>query len=192
MTSVDVVAYRVTSYDVPLWVVPNRREGRWNVPGGGPAQYMCLDAEAPWAEMLRAEDLRTEAEAATFRSVLWQLRVSQGAIADYRSFASARAAGFPPEALVDDDHDRCQAEALRLAGLGARGVLSPSAALPGSVDLTLFGPRAPIAWTTVVSLASSIPAQRLAAGAPPPGLTTRVRYHGEPHPLLRAFLANGG
>jgi hypothetical protein len=192
MVSLDVVAYRVTSYDVPLWVVPNRREGRWNVAGGGPVQYTCLDAEAPWAEMLRSEDLRDEDGAATFRSVLWQVRVAQGAIADYGTFAAARAAGFPPDALVDDDHERCQAEALRLAGLGARGVLSPSAALPGSVNLTLFGPRAPIGWATAVRLASSVPAQPLAAGAPPPGLTARVRYRGEPHPLLEAFLAGSG
>lgn len=186
ITTFTGVVYRATTYDVPLWVSPNRRAGRWNRAGADSTQYFCLDPEAPFAEMLRDEDLRTEHDAATFRTVLWQLRVDEGAVVDYGTFDGAEAAGFDPAALVDDDHERCQIEAQRLKSLGVRGLLSPSAALPGSVTLTIFGPRAPIAWTTDVMLASGIPVQRLAEGAAPSGLVERVRFYGDIHAGLHA------
>lgn len=182
------MVYRATSYDVPLWVNPNRLHGRFNRAGEGCTQYACLDSEAPFAEKLRAENLRTEAEVRTYRVTLWQLRIDEGAIVDYSTFERATAAGFPAAALVDDDHERCQAEAKRLLELGFRGLLSPSAALPESVNLTLFGPRSPIAWNTTVRLASSIPTQRLSQGNAPEGLVERVRFYGQPHASLDAYL----
>jgi RES domain-containing protein len=179
----------VTSYDVPLRVSANRRPGRWNFAGSGTTQYACLDVEAPFAEMLRHEDLRSESEAATFRATLWQLQVNEGVVVDYGTFEKAERAGFPPEALVDDDHEFCQREAQRLDSLGAGGILSPSAALPGSTNLTLFGPRVPIAWEADVEISTAIPAQALATGAPPEGLVQRVRYFEDAHPELGVYLA---
>jgi RES domain-containing protein len=181
------VAYRATSYDVPLWVSPNRRAGRWNIAGHGCTQYFCLDAEAPYAEMLRAENLRTEAEARTFFSHLWQVRIDDGAIVDYSTFEKAEDAGFPAEALVEDDHERCQAEAEFLKSHGAGGLLSPSAALPGSISLTLFGPRVQGKWDSTVELASMLPTQRLLRGSPPPDLVHRTCYYGQDHSGLREF-----
>jgi RES domain len=188
---VDTIVYRATSYDVPVRVAENRRAGRWNFAHTGTAQYTCLDVEAPFAEMLRHEDLRSEAEASTYRTTLWQLRVNEGVVVDYSSFEKAEAAGFPPEALVDDDHEACQREAQRLFSLGAGGVLSPSAALPGSVNLTLFGQRVPIRWDAHVQISTAIPVQRLATGQPPQGLVSRVRYYGESHAELANYLAKG-
>ena len=182
------VAYRATSYDVPLWVNPNRRGGRWNIAGTHCAQYLCLDAEAPFAELLRHEDLRSAAAASHYLTSLWQLEIRDGAIVDYSTFELAEAAGFPPEALVEDDHKRCQAEAQRLIEHGARGILSPSAALPGSTSLTLFGPRVCVGWGTVTAMASAIPAQKLATGHPPDGLVERMRHFGQPDPLLARHL----
>jgi hypothetical protein len=184
------VAYRVTSYDVPLRVSANRRAGRWNFAGSGTTQYACLDVEAPFAEMLRHEELRGETGAAMFRATLWQLQVNEGVVVDYGTFEKAEQAGFPPEALVDDDHELCQREAQRLDSLGAGGILSPSAALPGSIGLTLFGPRVPIAWDADVEISAAIPAQALATGAPPEGLVDRVRHFGEAHRSLGAYLAD--
>lgn len=185
----EAVAYRVTSYDVPFWVTPNRRAGRWNIAGEGVVQYLALDVAAPWAEMLRSENLSDEREAASFRSTFWQVRVADQPIADYGTFEKAEAAGFPAEALVDEDHERCQNEARRLEGLSFRGILSPSAAIAGSQSLTLFGPRVAVPWQTTVRTASTLPAQKLATGHPPEGLTTRVRYRGMRHPDLEEYLA---
>lgn len=188
-TRVDLVAYRITSYDVPLWVNPNRRSGRWHLPGKTPTQYLCLDPEAPFAEVLRHEDLRTEEAASHYFSTVWQMRIISEAIVDYRSFARSDAAGFEAEALVSDDHERCQAEADSLMSRGARGVIAPCAALPGSVDLTLFGARVAVPWDAAVELASSVPAQKLTTGRPPSGLTARVRYFGQSYSQLDAYLA---
>jgi len=182
------VAYRATSYDVPLWVNSNRRDGRWSIAGQHPTQYMTLDAQAPFAEVLRHEDLHTEEEASHYSSTIWQLQIDDGLIVDYSSFELADAAGFDAQALIEDDHERCQAEAQWLATEGARGLLSPSAALPGSISLTLFGARVCVPWNTTTELASSIPAQRLTTGHPPSGLTAKVRYFGQPEPLLEAYL----
>src|SRR5262245_39442973 len=55
--SLEVRAYRATSYDVPLRVAANRRSGRWNLARSGTAQYLCLDSEGPFAEKLRHEEL---------------------------------------------------------------------------------------------------------------------------------------
>jgi len=185
---VTEVAYRATSYDVPLWVNPNRRNGRWNIAGGEPTQYMALDAEAPFAEILRHEDLQTEEAASHYSATIWQLRIDSDLIVDYQTFELADSAGFDAEALVHDDHERCQAEAQWLISQGARGVLSPSAALPGSINLALFGPRVAVPWGTTIELASSIPTQKLTTGHPPPGLTERVRYFGQPEPILQTYL----
>jgi RES domain-containing protein len=181
------IAYRATSYDVPLWVNPNRRAGRWNTAGRGVTQYASLDTLTPLAEILRHEDLRSDEDASHYRTTVWQLRVDEGCVVDYSTFEQAQAAGFPPEALVEDDHERCQAEASRLIDQGARGLLSPSAALPEGVNLTLFGPRVPIPWISRAMLASTMPAQQLTTGAPPRGLAERVRFFGMPHSGLAAY-----
>jgi RES domain-containing protein len=182
--SLQTRVYRATSYDVPLRVAANRRSGRWNVAGVGTAQYLCLDAEAPYAEKIRHEDLRTEAEVGTYTVALWELQVNEGFVVDYGTFEKAEEAGFPADALVDDNHERCQKEAQRLIGLGARGVLSPSAALPGKTNLTLFGQRVEVRWGARPGVSSAVPAQRLAAGHPPLDLVTRVRFFGDEHPSL--------
>lgn len=180
----------MSSYDVPLWVNPNRRDGRWNVAGTECTQYACLDPDAPQAEMLRGEDLRTAEAAAMFRTTLWELRFDEAAIVDFSTFALAEAAGFDPEALVEGDHERCREEAARLLAAGARGLLSPSAALPGSTSLTLFGPRTPVAWETTARLASMVPVRALGVVSPASALIERTRYFGDPHADLVAFRAN--
>ncbi|MBS1889633.1 MAG: RES family NAD+ phosphorylase [Actinobacteria bacterium] len=187
--SLEARAYRATSYDVPLRVASNRRPGRWNLPRSGVTQYLCLDSEGPFAEKLRHEDLKTEGEVATYTATLWELQVNEGFVVDYSTFQKAEDAGFPPEALVDDDHERCQLEAQRLLSLGAGGILSPSAALPGSVNLTLFGPRVEVRWDAKTGVASAVPSQRLAEGRPPAGLVGRVRYFGAAHQGLEEHLA---
>lgn len=181
-------AYRATSYDVPLRVAANRRSGRWNIAGAGTVQYLCLDAQAPFADKIRHEDLRTEPDVGTYTVTLWELEINEGIVVDYGTFEKAEDAGFPPDALVDDDHERCQREAQRLVGLGAQGVLSPSAALPGSINLTLFGERVEVRWGAKARLASAVPAQEIVKGHPPVGLVERVRFFGEAHASLEGHV----
>lgn len=183
------VAFRYSNYDTPFWVRPNSDEGRWHQVGDGPTQYLSVTVEGAWAELMRTEGLRSEAEVALVRMPMWVADLDLHRIADYRTFEKAGKADFPPDALIDEDYSRCQREGGRLRGAGYQGVLAPSAALPGSINLTLFGPRIASRWGMPPALASSIPATKIAVGSPPEGIVTRVRHRGEPDPLCEAYLA---
>ncbi len=93
--------------------------------------------------------------------------------------------------LVDDDLSRCQLLAEELEAHSYRGVMSPSAALPGSVNLTLFGERREHEVTHELGGFNQagnlrpdwyVTTAHLARGATSPGFVLRlVRYPGDPH-----------
>lgn len=190
----DSEAFRYANYDTPLWARPNTRDGRWHRAHGTAHQYLSLSVDGAWAELVRSENLRTAGEIALVRMPMWVLRVREGRLADYSTFEKAEQAGFPPDALVDEDYGRCQEEGDRLRDEGFRGVLAPSAALPGAVNLTLFGPRIAVGWETPPErlLASFVPAKQVAVGHPPDDIVRHARYTGEVHASLTAYLASRG
>ena len=175
------VAFRYSDYDTPFWARANTQDGRWHRPRTFPTQYFGLTPDVCWADLIRHENLRTDPEVAMIRMPLWVVKLSEQRIADYRTFEKAEGAGFPPDALIDDDWARCQAEGETLRKLGYRGVVAPSAALPGDLALTLFGGRRAVDWDDDPVVASAIPAKIVTIGAPPPGLIQRVRFVGEEH-----------
>jgi RES domain-containing protein len=183
------VAFRYSNYDTPFWVRPNTDPGRWHRVGDGPTQYLSVTVEGAWAELIRAEGLRSEAEVALLRMPMWAAHLDVQRIVDYGTFKKADESGFAPDALIDDDYSRCQEEGGRLRSAGYQGILAPSAALPGAVNLTLFGPRIASRWGTSPTLASSIPATKIAVGSPPEEIVERVRQRGEPDPILEVYLA---
>ncbi len=187
--AVDEIAYRWSDYDTPLWARPNSTAQRWNRTREAPTQYLSLSPEGAWSELIRTEDLTTVAEVRLVNMPLWALHVRETRVADYATFEKAEAAGFPPEALVDEDHERCRAEGARLRDHGFRGVLAPSAALAEVVNLTLFGARVAVEWDAGEDrrLASFVPVRQLAVGRPPDDLLPRVRHHGAPHSGLATF-----
>lgn len=181
LVELDEVAHRYSSYDTPFWARENSEPGRWHVPGEGPTQYLSLSTDGAWAELIRNERLTSEDEIAMVSVQMWAVEVNQAMIVDYSTFERAEAAGFDPGALVDEDYRRCQEEGARLRELDYGGILSPSAALPGATNLTLFGPRTASTWGRPPLLASSLPATVITKGAPPPGLLAKVRQIGAPH-----------
>lgn len=187
----DDVAFRWSDYDVPLWTRPNTSALRWSRARQEPTQYTSLSPEGSWAELIRGERLRTSEDLSLVSMPMWVLRVRETNLADYSTFAKAQAAGFPPRALVDEDYGRCELEADRLRENGFRGVLAPSAALPGAVNLTLFGRRLMVPWDYPEDrlMASFVRAKRLVVGRPPEELLSMVRHRGEPHGLLKDHLA---
>jgi RES domain-containing protein len=190
--TVDAIAYRYSSYDTPFWARENTEPGRWHIRGDGPTQYLAMSTDGSWAELIRNAELRTEDEVALVSVPMWAVRVHQAMVVDYSTFHRAEAAGFDPDALVDEDYRPCQSEGARLRALGYSGILAPSAALPGEINLTLFGPRMASAWDRPPLLASSLPATIITKGAPPPGLLARVRQIGAPHRGLRAYRSTRG
>ncbi len=189
VADINGIFYRFSSYDTPFWARENSRSGRWHARGEGPVQYLSRSAHGAWAELIRAEELETEEQVAMVSMSMWAVEVSCHLIVDYSTFEKAEAAGLNPEALVDDDYAMCQREGARLRELNYAGVLAPSAALPGEINLTLCGPRIASTWGRSPVLRSSLPAIVIAQGAPPPGLLARVRPLGVPHSGLADFVA---
>lgn len=181
LVTVEDVLIRYSNYDTPFWVRENTKAGRWHTPGDGPTQYLSFTTDGAWADLIRAENLRTEEEVRLVRMPLWQARIDQSNIVDYGTFELAEDAGFPADAFINDDHRRCRVEGKSLRDAGYAGVIAPSAALPGERTLTLFGPRVSVDWNSRPGLSSAVPASVLTQGAPPPGLVSRVRSVGQAH-----------
>jgi hypothetical protein len=183
------VAFRWSDYDVPLCTRPNSSALRWNRARQEATQYTSLTPEGSWAELIRTERLLTVDDLRLVSMTMWVLKIHETNLADYSTLDKAHDAGFPIEALVSEDYERCQVEAERLRGRGFRGVLAPSAALPGAVNLTLFGRRLAVPWDYPRGnlMASFVPAKRLAVGRPPEELLPLVRQRGEQHSPLEDY-----
>lgn len=174
----ELIAFRQTDYDMPFWARDNSFPARWNAAGDPPTQYWSLHPDGAWAEYLRQEEIEDDAGAACIRRAIWTSRVPRGTFVDLRDPDTCTVHGVDPDALTAADWAPCQALAVRLREGGCPGVLSPSAALAGHTNLTIFGARRAIDWQRRPVLHSQIPATIVAIGRPPVGLAGRV----EPRP----------
>jgi hypothetical protein len=80
------------------------------------------------------------------------------------------------------------AEQLRADPRGPGSIIVPSAALPGTENLVIFGERTqiPYSWEPISSV--DIPACVIAERSQPPlAIATLVRFVGDPHPALDAW-----
>jgi RES domain-containing protein len=186
------VGFRYSDYDNPFWARANTLGGRWHRGGTEPTQYLSLSPDAAWADRIRHENLTTEIEVAMIRMPLWVAKLEENRIADYSTFDTAEGAGFPPDALVDDDWTRCQEEGDRLRSLGFRGILAPAASLPGEKCITLFGGRRAVDWEDEPLVASAIRAKIVTVGSPPTDLVHRVRFYNEEHAEYVAYAVARG
>jgi hypothetical protein len=105
-----------------LWEIPDQPAGRWHAGGEGPVQIFADTPDGAWAELLRHEEIRTEADLATIRRALWAVEVDLDGLA---------APSLPMATLVGGlgSYPSCQAEARRLRSRKAKGMVAPSAAL---------------------------------------------------------------
>jgi hypothetical protein len=162
---------------------------------------MSLDVDAAWAELVRYEHLRSETDRQDARRRLWACFVEDHDIADLSSFATIADCGLDAAVLVADEHAGSRALAAELAQAGFRGLLSASAALPGAVNLTLFGGRREIRHDDADLRrrggANPLPetyivVQELADDAIAPAhLLERTRLLGDPHRGFEHWAAGG-
>jgi RES domain len=180
----------------PLWLPGSTREptlqpeGRWHRDGREYTQYFALSPRGAWAELIRYEGLRLATELEDCQHHLWWFEIEEKDIADLSSFNEAHRVHIDPGMLVDDNLSCCQALGSQLRAEGYRGVLAPSAALPGERNLTLFGPRREfVVEHTLGQFAQPSPepgfrivTTKLAEFASPPAvILDDVRYPGESH-----------
>jgi hypothetical protein len=103
------------------------------------------------------------------------------------SFDTADLYEIAPAELVSDDRTACHELADRLRRDTA-GAIVPSAALPGTNNVVLFGPRVAAPYLTQPVSSLDIPASITAEGGRPlSSLLSTVRFVGEPHAALEAW-----
>jgi hypothetical protein len=182
-----VICYRFAAYATPLRTVPASQPGRFNSGDEpDPTQYLSLHPLGPLAELMRNADLRTPEQIRAVQMRTWALNAPLDDLPEI-TFDTAEFFDISPSDLVADDRSACQAFARRIRS-HTTGLIVPSAALPGTRNAVLFGPRvaAPYLVKPVSSLdiAASVTAE---AGRPLASLTTTVRFIGDPHPALDAW-----
>jgi RES domain-containing protein len=178
----------------PLWhpgsfARPRRQpRSRWNSGAVGEyAQYFSAEADAAWCELIRWHGVRTDDEREQFRSNLYQCWITETEIADLETFDKINACGLDPELFIADDYGPCNALAAEFVAAGFRGLVTPSAAVPDVVNLTLFGHRHELdrhgaSGRTNPRPDLFIPLSIAAAStAPPPHTLCLARKHGDPH-----------
>ena len=182
-------AYRISAWDTPLLVNPNRTGARFNASGSPATQYLCLHPLGPWAEYLRFHDLRDESELRAHRLRLWAIRIDLADALEI-NFSNAERYGLLRDELTGDSYDACRrlADRLRHDASAPKQVIVPSAALPGTRNVIIFGERIgiPFDWSPLGPI--DLPTDILAEDCSPPnGITAFVRYKGQPNPELGAW-----
>jgi hypothetical protein len=176
---------------------PSQIGGRWHREGEGYAQYMALEPLGAWAELVRYEGIRAKPRADGYRRRLWHIFVEEKDIADLSTFAHYTACGLDPRLAVGD-HGASQQLADDLRAAGFRGILSPSAALSGATNLTLFGERYEKVLTrSAHTWPNPRPDVRLACnlvaeGGPVADLVTETCFVGMEHDGYREYLRQSG
>lgn len=183
-----MILYRQATFGNPLRTEPARQPGRYHSSGEtSPTQYLCLHPLGPFAEFMRSHSFRLPEQVEQVRERTWALRLEQDALKEV-TFENAHEFGLDAAALVDDDTARCKAFATELRDAGVPGVIVPSAALPGTQNVVLFGARVGSPYQLeplgAVDVQASITSS---AGRPLVSLLNVVRFRGDPHAALTAW-----
>jgi hypothetical protein len=159
---------------------------------------MSLSALGAWAEYARRNSIRDEELARHTTRNLWVVFVREYDIADLSTFDKYEECGLDAKLAVGK-HAPAQALADDLREDGFRGVLSPSAALPNVLNLTVFGERYEKELRTDLSawrnpdpdswLAVQIAVRN---GPMPTELCTEAVFENKRHESYRDWLASKG
>jgi RES domain len=184
-------AFRHAAYDSPWWVIPSSRSSRFNRARQDTTQYLCLHPLGPAAEMLR-HNVGPDGNPDQVILNLWTATFEVDHLVRI-DFDDCAGFGCTPEELVGDDYGPTQALAERLQAAGARAMVVPSAALPGTHNLILFGECVlhPYLWQPLAP--EEIPTGHLTDGGRVAAeLSSRVRWFGGEHVALEQWKLTGG
>jgi RES domain-containing protein len=188
----QIVTFRLTNFETPLWAVGNFDPGRYNRVGAPATQYLSLHPMTAWAELLRAGDRRTRERALLLRYPLWAIKASLAEAPVEVTFENAAGHGVPAaDALISDDWTACQALADRFREEGVRAFVAPSAALPGTRNLVILEPAVATGFDVEPVDEVDLPVAMAAQdGHCPDGLWNVVHYRGThtPHAGYQAWL----
>lgn len=183
-------AFRHAAYDTPWWAFPSSREGRFHRAGQDTVQYLSLHPLGPAAEVLR-HHVGPGGDPDEVLLNLWTAVIDIEAVVTV-DFRDCEAYGLTVDELVGDDYAPTQALADAVRDGGADAMVVPSAALPGTSNLILFGVRVlhPYLWEPIS--AEEIPTGHLADGARSASeIAGRVRWLGTAHPAVEQWKKTG-
>ncbi|QUR68721.1 RES family NAD+ phosphorylase [Mycobacterium spongiae] len=188
-----LTVFRHAAYDSPWWAFPSSRSGRYHRAGSHTVQYWCLHPLGPAAEMLR-HNVGPAGDPDEVILNLWAavldvedkdlLQIDFGDCAENR---------ITPDELVADDYSSTQALADDIRARGVAAMISPSAALPGSHNLIVFGARVQHPYLLTPFTPEEIPTGHLSDAARSPAeVAPHVRWFGTPHKALEQWKTTGG
>lgn len=183
-------AFRHAAYDTPWWAFPSSREGRFHRAGQDTVQYLSLHPLGPAAEMLR-HNVGPGGDPDEVVLNLWTAVIDIDSVATV-DFQDCAAYGLSADDLVGDDYAPTQALAAAVRGGGADAMVVPSAALPGTHNMILFGVRLlhPVLWEPIS--AEEIRTGHLTDTARPAAeIAGRVRWRGYPHTAAEQWKNTG-
>ncbi len=185
------IVYRHAQWDSPWWVSPNRSAGRYNRASDQVTQYWCVHPLGPAAELLRWSGRALADDLDTVRLRLWAARLDTAALPSV-TFDNAGSFGVSAEQLVSDDFRPTQDLAERLRREGHEGFSAPSAALPGTEVVVLFGPRllAPYLLEPV-DPEQQVPTAHVAESLVATEVVPAVRWRGSKHAALEEWRRTG-
>lgn len=185
-----LTVFRHAAYDSPWWVFPSSRPGRFNRARQDTVQYLCLHPLGPAAEMLR-HNVGPGGDPDEVILNLWTAVVD---VSDVRrvDFDECATYGRTPDELVGDNYAPTQLLADEVRASGSSAMVVPSAALPGTHNLILFGVRVlhPFLWQPLAP--EEISTGHLSDGARVAAeVASRVRWFGSEHSALEQWKATG-
>jgi hypothetical protein len=150
-------------------------------------QYLSLHPLGPWAELIRHQEY-DEADLDELRSVSWAARASVERVLEL-TLATCERDGIAPDDLVGDDYHATQVFA-RTQYAEFDALVFPSAALPGTRNLAIFGARVASPYALDPIGAIDVPLGKTAADATAPREVFQlVRRFGDDHAELAAVRA---
>ncbi|ORW03462.1 RES family NAD+ phosphorylase [Mycobacterium kyorinense] len=185
-----LTVFRHASYDSPWWAFPSSRNGRFHRATSDTVQYLSLHPLGPAAELLR-HNVGPHGDPDDIILNLWTALVDVEDVIGV-DFDDCAGYGLTPDELVGEDYTPTQALADVVRERGATAMIVPSAALPGTHNLILFGVRVLNPFLSEPLTPEEVPTGHLTDGARPPAeVAPHVRWFGTPHPAVEQWKASG-
>lgn len=185
-----LTVFRHASYDSPWWAFPSPRAGRFHRGGSDTVQYLSLHPLGPAAEM-RRHNLGPTGNPDHVVLNLWTavVDVDDPTRVDFDDCATY---ALTADELIGDDYAPTQVLADTVRNSGAGAMIVPSAALPGTHNLILFGVRVLNPFLGDPLAPEEVPSGHLSDAARPPAeVAPHVRWFGAPHAAAEQWKASG-
>ena len=189
LTSLHDTAYRISDFPQPLWSGSATSAGRFNFSGSTSTQYFCLHPLGPYAEIIRSlERMRMHPLSQgdpdwAFVHQVWAFVLDVTDVFELTA-ESAGLVGLPADALLSDEFELCQRAAEQFGRQDPQFPSVwryPSAALPGTENVVIFGRRSMSSYGLKPVSPIQLPGCLVAsAGRAPEELLRVMRHVGDP------------